>query len=146
MTDDNGKAILNIKLKNNKYSVTISFAGDSIYKSSSKKLTFTVCNAPAKLSLNAYSSPYKSGKTFNIKVFNTKTNKIIVGINLKIKVYTSSNYKIYTVTTGKDGWKISKSCLPRPNALEIAGFASVPTPQAPSTPIIPPKKPTQAAS
>lgn len=101
MTDDNGKAILNIKLKNNKYSVTISFAGDPIYKSSSKKLTFTVCNAPAKLSLNAYSSPYKSGKTFNIKVFNTKTNKIIVGINLKIKVYTSSNYKIYTVTTGK---------------------------------------------
>ena len=48
-TDQNGIAKFNIKLtKKGKYSATVRFAGDKTYESTSKKITITISNAPAK--------------------------------------------------------------------------------------------------
>jgi hypothetical protein len=58
---------------------------------------------PCKLTAKKLTTTYKSGKIFKIYLKNSKTNKKVKGIKIKLKVYTGKKYKTYTYTTDKNG-------------------------------------------
>ena len=59
---------------------------------------------PKKVKINAakLTAIYKSKKQFKVKVLDSN-NKAVSGLNLKIKVYTGSKFKTYSVTTNSKG-------------------------------------------
>lgn len=104
MTDGNGKVNINTSsLKPGTYKVSVS-SGDSGFTAKAATGQIKITKIPTKLSPTAYKEKYNSGKTFKIKVTNKNTNKIISGIKVTVKVYTSTKkYKTYTVKTTNKG-------------------------------------------
>lgn len=101
-TNSKGVATYYVPFAVGSYTVTGS-ASNSYYniksvdshKISIKKVTATI---------TAYklTTTYKSGKYFQVKVTNPK-GQIMVGVKLKLKVYTGSKYKTVYITTGTNG-------------------------------------------
>ncbi len=56
-----------------------------------------------KLTAKKLTTTYNSGKTFTVKVVDTKTNKGVKGIKVSLKVYTGKKYKTVTLTTNANG-------------------------------------------
>jgi hypothetical protein len=81
----------------------------TIEKSPSKKTTTTKTTSKkttkSTLSISApkVTKNYKKSGVFKVTVKNQKTKKAVKGITLKIKVYTNSKYKTYTLKTNKNG-------------------------------------------
>jgi hypothetical protein len=72
----------------------------------------TVDKLPCKISVKKLTTTYKSGKTLKVYLKDSKTNKYLKGIKIKLKVYTGKKYKIYTYATDKNGLiKFSSSKL-----------------------------------
>lgn len=99
-------------------------SADSRYSASTVTKGVTVKKATAKLTASKLTTYYKSGKTFIIKLTNTKSNKPIYGANVNIKIFISNNrYYNYDAQTGLDGTiRISlNSFKPGTYKVEIAG-------------------------
>ena len=103
---------------NNKGIVTVNYApaavgshkiivstADSRYAASgSITKSFTVKKASAKITASKVTAYYKGGKTFIIKLTNTKNKKAIYGAKLNVKIFISSTkYYNYNGQTGLDG-------------------------------------------
>lgn len=104
VTDGNGKVNINTSsLKPGTYKVSVS-SGDSGFTAKAATGQIKITKIPVKLSPTAYKEKYNSGKTFKIKVTNKNTNKILSGIKVTVKVYTSAKkYKTYNVKTTNKG-------------------------------------------
>ena len=55
------------------------------------------------ISLNKIKTSFKSGKLFKITLKDSKTKKAIIGVKLKIKIYTKKKYKTIYVKTNDKG-------------------------------------------
>lgn len=74
------------------------------YDASAVTKTVTVKKASAKITAPKVTAYYKGGKTFIIKLTNTKNNKVIYGAKVNIKIFISKNrYYNYNAQTGLDG-------------------------------------------
>lgn len=91
----NAKGILKyyVALPAGKYSANINVADLN------KKLTITVKKFKAKLSASRLTTTYKSGKTFNVKMVNTKNKKKPTNVKIALKVYTGKKAKTYYAYT-----------------------------------------------
>lgn len=87
MLDDVSGAVINNKKYSGDYVLSDSFAVKYYAKATTK----------------AVSTTYNSGATLKITVTNTLTNKVIGGYSLKVKIYTGSSYKTYSVDTNSKG-------------------------------------------
>ena len=103
-TDANGVVKLNLEsFKPGTYKVEIS-NGDSKNLAYSPITTqFTIVNAPTKITPTEITAKQGERKFFTAKVINTKTNKVIPGLKITLKIYTGNSYQTYTASTNKDG-------------------------------------------
>ena len=85
------------------HKVEVTCADSKDYSASKVVSSLKVMKAPTKLSPTKLTAKYKASKNFKVKVINTKTNKAIAGVKVKIKVYTGKTYKTYTVKTNSKG-------------------------------------------
>lgn len=90
-------------------SLTFKVSEDKTTKTTSKKTTTTKTTSKkttkSTLSISApkVTKNYKKSGIFKVTVKNQKTKKAVKGITLKIKVYTNSKYKTYSLKTNKNG-------------------------------------------
>lgn len=63
----------------------------------------TIKKNSAKLSAPEFKTSYDSGKDFKVKITGSNSKKPLVGIEIKIKVFTGKTSKIYTALTDKNG-------------------------------------------
>ena len=85
------------------YNVIISSRDSKNFTAKSITTSFVGKKAPTKLTPTKLTSKKGVSKNFKIKVTNSKTNKIIKGVKVKVKVYTGKNYKTYTLKTNSKG-------------------------------------------
>lgn len=95
-------AVSNLDL--GKHKVVISSADPLNAVASSVTSSIEITKISVKLTPAALSTTYGSGKTFQIKVVNSKTKNAIGNVKLALKVYTGKNYKTVTVTTNSNGY------------------------------------------
>lgn len=102
-TGADGTLKLLINLKPGTYKVEVRGADSKNYVASKVSSKIVVLKAPTKLTPAKLTA--KKGKTtyFKVTAKNTKTNKIISGVKITIKVYTGKKYKTYTITTNSKG-------------------------------------------
>lgn len=105
----NGVGKFIIPLKKGTHKVYFRFGGvnfedESVNKVITKSLKVTVKKAPAKFKAKKLAAAKKSGKTFNVKLKNTKTKKPIAKVKISIKVFTGKKSKTYTIKTDKNGY------------------------------------------
>ena len=100
-TDKDGKVYLTTPLAVGKHKITFTCA-DNNYNASSITRYLTVKKASAKLTANKVTTYYRSGKNFQVKLINTKTNKPIYYGTVNIKVYITKN-RYYNITGVTDG-------------------------------------------
>ncbi|MDO5823911.1 hypothetical protein [Methanobrevibacter sp.] len=102
-TGGNGQLKLLIDLNPGTYKVEVRGADAkdfSVKKVSSK---IVVLKAPTKLTPAKITAKKGTNKNFKVTVKNTKTNKVIPGVKVKVKVYTGKSYKTYTIKTNSKG-------------------------------------------
>lgn len=86
------------------HKIIVSTADSRYAASSSITKSFTVKKASAKITAPKVNAYYKGGKTFIIKLTNSKNNKAVYGAKLNIKIFISSTkYYNYNGKTGLDG-------------------------------------------
>ena len=73
------------------------------YNNKTFNSTLTVSKAPVDLICPDYKTYYNSSKKYNVKVLNSKTNGVLKGIKVNLKVYTGKSYKTLTATTNNKG-------------------------------------------
>ncbi|MBR5503031.1 MAG: hypothetical protein IKV87_01090 [Methanobrevibacter sp.] len=102
-SDSNGLVKFNLdkSLAVGNYLISVTYSDGKNNASGNSSLK--ILKAPAKLVTSAYKTSYASGKKFNVKVINSKTNKSISGVKLSLKVYTGSSYKTLTGKTNAKG-------------------------------------------
>ena len=96
-TQGDGKIKFNLDLKPGTYNIVIS--GDDSKNFNAKKLTakMIVKKSPLKLTTKT------SKKQLQIKVINKKSNKVVNGVKLKVKVYTGKSFKVFTAKSNSKG-------------------------------------------
>ena len=101
-TNSNGIATYNVPYAPGTYSVTVTTVSTNTLSAHSAKLNVKI-NKVTKvdISLTKLTTTYDSGKYFQIKV--TKDSKPMIGVKLKIKVYTDNKYKTISLTTNNAG-------------------------------------------
>lgn len=62
-----------------------------------------VAKAAAKLYPYRLTTTYASGAAFKVKVVNSKTGKVMVGVPVLMKIFTGNSYKLVTVNTASNG-------------------------------------------
>ena len=104
VTDGNGQVKINSSsFKPGTYKVTVSNA-DSGFSAKTVSGQLKVVKVPTKLTPTAFKEKVNSGKHFKVKVTNKNNNKILAGVKLTVKVYTSAKkYKTYTITSNNKG-------------------------------------------
>ena len=103
-TGGNGEINLDVSnLAPKTYKVVVYNADSKNYTAKSVTTYLVVKKAPTKLTPTALTAKKGTNSYFKIIVKNTKTNKIISGVKVKIKVYTGKTYKTYTATTNSKG-------------------------------------------
>ncbi len=104
VTDGNGQVKINTSsLKPGTYRVTVAEA-DSGFTAKSISKTLKITKVPTKLTAPAVSAKYNSGKYLQTKVTHKTNNKVLSGVKLTVKVYTSaSKYKTYKITSNAKG-------------------------------------------
>ena len=96
ITDSQGIATITPQLALGKYSISVTLDEGIVSPDPSD---ITIARTPVVLSVSKITTTYLSGKMLTIQVKNSKTQRGVAGAQLKIKVYTGSSYKTYTVTT-----------------------------------------------
>lgn len=102
-TGSDGKIRLKVDYNPGTYKVVISKGESKNYTASSFTTKIIVKKAPTKLSPAKLTAKKGKNAYFKVTVKNTKLNKPIAGINVKIKVYTGKSYKTYTAKTNANG-------------------------------------------
>ncbi|MBR5503738.1 MAG: hypothetical protein IKV87_04780 [Methanobrevibacter sp.] len=104
VTDGNGQVKINSStLKPGTYKVTVSNA-DSGFSAKTVSGQLKVVKVPTKLAPTAFKEKVNSGKHFKVKVTNKNNNKILSGVKLNVKVYTSAKkYKTYSISSNNKG-------------------------------------------
>lgn len=102
-TNSNGVATYTLPFAPGKASATANVVSDNVKANDAKLSEFEIYKAPAKITPTKLSTTYKSGKYFQVKVINSKTEKAMGGVKLILKVYTGKKYKKVTVTTNNNG-------------------------------------------
>lgn len=104
VTDGNGQVKINTSsLKPGTYRVTVAEA-DSGFTAKSISKTLKITKVPTKLTSPAVKVKYNSGKYLQTKVTHKTNNKVLSGVKLTVKVYTSaSKYKTYKITSNAKG-------------------------------------------
>jgi hypothetical protein len=103
-TGMNGKLKLSVDgLKPGKYRIEISGADNKNFEAKSITSKIVIKKAPTKLVAKKLKAKKGAKKYFKVTAKNKKTKKPIVGIKLKIKVYTGKKAKTYTVKTKAKG-------------------------------------------
>ena len=104
VTDGNGQVKINTSsLKPGTYRVTVANA-DSGFTAKSISKTLKITKVPTKLTSPAVKVKYNSGKYLQTKVTHKTNNKVLSGVKLTVKVYTSaSKYKTYKITSNAKG-------------------------------------------
>ncbi|WP_407374506.1 hypothetical protein [Methanobrevibacter sp.] len=86
------------------HKIVVSTADSRYAASGSITKSYTVKKASATIAAPKVTSYYKGGKTFVIKLTNSKNKKVIYGAKLNIKIFISKNrYYNYNGQTGLDG-------------------------------------------
>ena len=85
------------------YKVEVRGADSKNYAAKQVNSKIVVVKAPTKFIVKKVTAKKGQSKYFNVGVKNSKTNKIIPLVNIKVKVFTGKTYKIYTVKTNKKG-------------------------------------------
>ena len=85
------------------YKVVVSSTDTKNYTAKEITSQFVIKTAPAKLTPTPVTAKKGENKYFEVTVKNTKTNKVISGVKVTIKVYTGKSYKTYTATTNSKG-------------------------------------------
>ena len=99
-TAGDGKVNLKVSYKPGTYKVVIS-PNDKGYTASSITRKIKVSKNP--LTFTPTSLKVKKGKYFKVKVTSNKNKKVLSGVKIKVKVYTGSKYKAYTIKSNKKG-------------------------------------------
>lgn len=109
VTAGDGKVNLKVSYKPGTYKVVIS-PNDKGYTASSITRKITVSKNP--INMTPTSLKVKKGQYFRVKVTSAKDKKALSSVSVKVKVYTGSAYKTYTIKTNAKGiasLKISQS-------------------------------------
>lgn len=85
------------------YKVVISPKDSKNYTASKVTSKIVIKKTPAKLIPTKVTAKQGESKYFKVTVKNTKLNKVISGVKVKIKVYTGKTAKTYTATTNSKG-------------------------------------------
>ena len=103
-TGADGKLQLKIDLTPGTYKVEVLNGDGKNY--TAKKITskIVVKKTKAKITPKKLTSKKGVSKKFKVKVINKKTKTAVIGVKVKIKVYTGKNYKIYTKKTNSNGY------------------------------------------
>ena len=101
-TNSKGIATYYIPFAVGSYTVNAS-ASNNLYNFESNPLSFKITKANYIITPSKLSTTYNSGKYFQVKVTNSKNDKIVSRVKLKLKVYTGSSYKTVYITTGTNG-------------------------------------------
>lgn len=104
VTNSSGYVSLGIgTLKPGTYKVTVA-AGESGYTAKTKTSQIKITKVPTKLTPTKFSAKYGAGKYFKVKVTHKSNKKVLSGVKLKVKVYTSAKkYKTYTIKSNSKG-------------------------------------------
>ena len=103
VTDANGKATYNVPFTVGTYSAVAAVLGGAVNVDPIQLNNIKIAKAPITITPTKLSTTYDSGKVFQVKVVNSKTNKPVSGLKLKLQVYTGSSSKTVTVTTDSKG-------------------------------------------
>ena len=109
VTNANGIVQFKVTFKPGTYKVVVSSA-DKGYTAKSVTSQIVVSKSPISIAPTALK--VKRYQYFKVKVISTKTRKVLSGVNVKVKIYTGSKYKTYTIKTNSQGiasLKISQS-------------------------------------
>lgn len=101
-TNYKGVATYSIPFGIGVYSAEVSVLDNATADSVNVK-SIKIVKAPVKIIPKKLSTTYGSGKYFQVKVVNSKTNNPISGVKLSLKVYTGKKYKTVTITTNSKG-------------------------------------------
>lgn len=104
-TDANG--IIKIPLESftpGTYKVEISNGDANNLAYSPLTTQFVIKNAPTKIIPANVTAKEGQKKFFTAKVINTKTNKVIPGLKVTLKIYTGNSYQTYTASTNSSGY------------------------------------------
>ncbi len=103
-TDKEGKIVLNLNLKPNRYDASIKFDGDANYSSSYYNAVIKVFKVPLSIQTNNFNTYWKSDLYFKAKVLNKVTKKPVSGIKVLFKVYSGKKVCMqYYATTNEKG-------------------------------------------
>lgn len=101
-TDSNGEVSVKVlkDVKLGQYTVTVSMEPGVCSENPS---SISILRAPSKVTVNALTTKYHSGKKLNIYVTNTKTNKAVSGAKLTLKISNGKKSWTYTLTADANG-------------------------------------------
>ncbi|WP_298501378.1 hypothetical protein [uncultured Methanobrevibacter sp.] len=102
-TGSDGKLRLKIDYNPGNYKVVVTKGESTNFTANSLTTKIIVKKAPTKLSPAKVTAKKGKNAYFKVTVKNTKLNKPIAGINVKIKVYTGKSFKTYTAKTNANG-------------------------------------------
>ena len=100
-TNANGVTTYNFALAPGTYSIKVN-TSNTHFNALKSDLTTKIYKASATITPTKLTTTYDSGKYFQVKVLTSK-KQVMVGVKLKVKVYTGSKYKSYSITTGSNG-------------------------------------------
>lgn len=112
-TDKEGKIVLNLNLKPNRYDASIKFDGDANYSSSYYNAVIKVFKVPLSIQTNNFNTYWKSDLYFKAKVLNKVTKKPVSGIKVLFKVYSGKKVcmQYYATTNGKGIAYLNKNLM-----------------------------------
>lgn len=124
-TNNAGIASYNVPFDPGTYVATATVIEDTNFKSSSVSLSnIEIIKAPITMITSKLTAGYKTSKYFEVKIINSVTKKVLIGIKIIIKIYTGKKYKKYTVKTGSNGvakYKTSKLKIGKHKVLASIG-------------------------
>ncbi|WP_296878080.1 hypothetical protein [uncultured Methanobrevibacter sp.] len=103
-TGGNGQIKLSLdNLKPGTYKVVVSRGESKNFTAKTVTTKVVIKKTPTKLTPKATTAKKGAKKYFQVVAKNTKTKKAIIGLPLKLKVYTGKTYKTYKVKTNSKG-------------------------------------------
>ena len=102
-TGSNGKLKLLIDLKPGTYNVDVSGASKKNFTAKAIKSKIVVKKTPTKLTPKKLVAKKGTKNYFKVTAKNKKTKKPLVGLKLKVKVYTGKKSKTFTIKTNNKG-------------------------------------------
>ena len=102
-TNSAGKATYKVPFAPGTYTATATVSDKNINAKSVKLSNIRILKAPITIAPYKLSTPYDSGKYFQVKVVNTKTKNAVGGVKLKLTIYTGRSARAVYVNTNSLG-------------------------------------------